>query len=962
MKVEASTTTGEDGKINATKDETKTLVDVVGGYKHVPDGTIYFRLFDEKDTKYETPLGETKVIKNTVEPTIAKVSAERNDTNNATVKATRYGTSDITTIYYCAVPNDAIKDSPPNKDAVSWNAKTKIFSKSEDGVEGDYTPVTRKIEVKSDSIDEVINGLDNSKAYRIYYVVENSYGSQTELAGGGISLPQIDIGNDVNTTKEEKVDKDKITLPTGTITDTNAFKWQKPHSSNGSNTEHGYIVTLYKDGNIYYEAEVSSPETGFQLINYKNPTAALEAGEYYIGVVTKGSIKDSTKATVNSEEVISEKVTVKAINPVSNIKLTTNESNGYPKLSWDENDENCGGYSVKLYLEDKDTGVFGKTARITSTTTKSDNKWIDYSTKEDTTTPEGWSGNSRKLDRNYGYYAEVVANVDEEKTTAEVEKNKEGKTIYVNSQPEYYYFCAPYREAQITSASDSSMTFKLEGLTENTDYKKAPYYGETCVYGEEEQDLTYALRVYKKIDNEFKDMGTKEVKTAYEYSDEEKTNISATYFTVEGLDAYTEYQFRLITKCGEFEGWSEIIANGHTMPRIDNLTCEDKAEDCKDNSNTFFFDSSSSGKIIIDGKEYKGSDFTDTNLQEEFKGLKSFLSKLKAGDEVTITGDTVDLVLNSTANDSEEASFMYNEFLDGKVLNITGNNYERKIGKPNNEKYPAEVNLKSGQFDLTKFKKESDEVVTLGNGVKIKTGTEDLGDLIVVAGAEVTVNDVKMKTDLQTVIKTKTVETNGVELTVVANGEESNNLVFENQNDKVDGTQTDGNVTIKFVSSNTSSTTQQGSITIKGNGGKVTVTQENVAVGSDIEVKVEKGEVDVSEGNLTGGKTVTLSATTDSNKTAKITAITEAVAPEVLKGKTIEIKDYTIETLKTALNGSSSGSGTNVTEATVNEVNAWLAKFGVNAEGVKVTVNSSDGTKVTIENSGTSQINVQGLK
>ena len=146
------------------------------------------------------------------------------------------------------------------------------------------------------------------------------------------------------------------------------------------------------------------------------------------------------------------------------------------------------------------------------------------------------------------------------------------------------------------------MTFKLEGLTTNANYKKSPYNGTKCAYGEEESDLTYAVRVYKKIGDKFQDIGTKEVKTTYEYSDEEKTQVSATYFTVSGLDAYTEYQFRLITKCGEFEGWSDVIANGHTMPRVENLTFAETKESCKENSNTFFYEKANAGQIMIDSR------------------------------------------------------------------------------------------------------------------------------------------------------------------------------------------------------------------------------------------------------------------------------------------------------------------------------------------------------------------------
>ncbi len=934
-------------KIDVTKDE-KNHQDLVGGYPHISDGTIYFRLFDAEDTKYETPLGEVKVTKNTVEPTVAKVSVKRSNTDNAIFNATRYGESDVTTIYYCAVPDNALKTELSATDAVKWDAKTKEFSNSNIKNSSSYTPVTRKITVNGDSIDEVIDGLNNDNLYRIFYIVENSYGSQTVLADCAVSIPQVDMADDVKATKEEKISS--VTLPTSENGD---FTWNNPHTSTYLNN--GYIVTLYKDGEIYYETEAGS--TKFTLRNYNDPTSALEAGEYYITVVTKGNIASEATNTINSDEFKSETVTVKAVNPVSNIKLSVDESNGYPKLSWDENDVNCGGYTVKLYLEDTETGVFDPNARITSTTTKSNNKSIYYATDNDNYVGENWT-KTRKLNRNYGYYAEVVATADSEKMKEEDKNNTNKNIIYVNSQPEYYYFCAPYRDAKITDASDSTMTFKLDTATN----KKAPYYANKCAYGEEDSDLTYAVRVYKKVDEtNYKDMGTSEVVTTYDK--DEDGNITATYFTVSGLEAYTEYQFRLITRCGEFEGWSDVIANGHTMPRVNGLTCTETKEDCKANANNFY-SVGSDGKIVIEGEEFKGNDFSDTNLKGEFTNLKAFLSKLKNGDKVTINGDVIDLELNKDkANSEEDASFMYANYLEGKTLNITGSDYERKIGKPiggsGSEKYPAEVNLKAGQFDLSNFKMNKDEVVTLGNGVKIKTGATELGNFIVAEGATVTINGVKMTTKLQTAVKA-IIEGNNPTLTVVANGEESNNLVFENLNNSVDAGQNDGNVTIKFVSSDGTATTQQGSITIKGNGGKVTVTQENVTVGSDIEVTVVKGEVDVSGDKLTGGKAVTLSGKKD-GKTAKITAVVEENVPSVLKGKTVAIKQYeSVEDLKTALT-KNTAVGADITETVLSEVNSFLASFGVDSEDVKVTLNGVNNI-VTIENEGTESVEIQGLK
>ena len=217
-----------------------------------------------------------------------------------------------------------------------------------------------------------------------------------------------------------------------------------------------------------------------------------------------------------------------------------------------------------------------------------------------------------------------------------------------------------------------------------------------------------------------------------------------------------------------------------------------------------------------------------------------------------------------------------------------------------------------------------------------------------------------MTTQLQTVVRTEeataTTKDDTQVLVVVANGEKTNNLTFESIYDKVNA-DNNKNATIKFVSADENAAVQQGTITIKGEGGVVKVAQENVTVGSNITVTVEKGEVDVSESTLTGSKTVTLSGSDEKS----ITALAAHDVPEVLHGQTVEIRNYKdADDLKEEL-GDNVSAGYEITDTVVSEVNAWLATFGISGKEATVEVDATT-AKVTITYSGSETLTVQGLK
>ncbi len=892
---------------------------------NVPNGKLYFRLYASDDTKLENPLAEQEVVKNTVPPKMAKVTAERDGIHRATFKGVRYGESDIQTVYYCAV--EAGKAIP------EWNAEEKTFGKA-----GNYTPVTRRINVNgSDTVQTTIEGLDDNKAYNIYYVLENAHGSQTKW-----SIP-LAIAEDIEVPQVEEV-QGEIKFSTAT----KKFSW-------ASSSGYQYIVTLYKDGAVYNEErkEATATTVDYEL---KNPNGGeLEAGKYYIEVVRIGNPVHASSPTLNSSVVASSEVTVKAVSKVTDLKYTVDETTGNPKLAWKENDENCGGYTLNLYVQDPQTGVTAINPTTIGTTTKASDTSIYFSaTKNPTYTFGGsWSVVSNTspnyvstLWRNKDYKVEVIANVG---TIEEQEEN----TIYVASKPTTLEFYAPYREAKVVSTTDSTMKFELDSTTHNTYYYDAGKVG----YGRKEADYQYSMRVY---DNDGKYIETKPVKIEYTYKDAAKTVIDKTYFTVEGLGANTAYQFRLVAKCGDFEGWSEFIGDAKTLPRIYGLTVVGTEEECTAKSRTIYLGHIIDTNVVtIEGTPYSVGNVAVGIARDKFTELLGFLQNLQVGDTISINANNIAIGLNPDSS-NDTSALLQVPFVKGKNVTIAASaEHERKL-VTTAVNAPAEVHLKGNkaQYDISGLVLAKEGKITLEDTVYVKTAANPANDFTVVKGADVTINDIGMSTSLDTIVKVKD-EAKTTTLVVVANNA-ANNLVFESRNDKVDASQIK-DLTIKFVSADSEKAVQQGTIVIKGNvaKSKVSVTQENVEVGSNITVTVEKGEVDVYGAKATG-TAVTLSP--KDGEATTITVSTATPAPTVLRGTSLVIANYaSADALKDAMEGDVSF-GYYPTEEDLTAVNNWLSSFGINGKRAIVSIDKADLSKVTITYSGTETLQVNGLK
>ena len=817
--------------------------------------------------------------------------------------------------------------------APTWNKTAKTF-----GNAGSFKPATKKINMAGkDSFEETITGLEINKAYKVYYVLENSYGSQS------LAVASVNLSKAVILEKAGKIDAAQLEFDK----DNQKFTW-KDAGYAGHDYDY-YTITLYKDGKILDEQTKLFYDS--QSHEYTLPSE-LEAGTYYIEVVTVGSITGANNDELNSDAVKSKTVTVKDIAKVSNLKLNTNLTNGYPELSWTENDTNCAGYIVNLYRQDVATGVYTKQAARTYTSVTNNVKKSIYFNTESNAGDNAWNNatnDSYRIDRNYEYLAEVIA-------TPKADIKADEYTIYVNSQPETYNLCAPYREATVTSATDEAVTLTLNLNDSAT--KIFPYYSSTYAYKKTAEDYSYAVRVYEGTSVATgKDMGTKDVTVSYTYNTD--GTVKDTLFTVNGLKANTDYAFKLISKCDGFEGWSKEITGIHTMPRIENLVKGSLDQAKEANSKKFYVANTgvrNPAILYIDGNVYKASTSWAQALQNEFGYLAQFLYTLSVGDTVTIKGNTVDLILNATEN-AGTAMNLNTNYLEDKIVNLDGTGHERVLTGT----VISELHLKNGYFDINALNladatdSEKDGKIILEDGVRVKVATTNT-DLTVEPGTA-KINNVAMTTELETTVRTE-VSPDAQVLVVVANGQKSNNLTFENIYDSVNA-DANKNATIKFVSADGNAAVQQGAITIKGEGGKVKVEQENVSVGSSITVTVEKGEVDISEPSLTGAKAVTLSG----SETSKVTAIAANAVPKVLKGTTtpVVIKHYnSVEELRKGL-GNNASAGYELTDEVVAEVNAWFDTFGITGKGAKIIADTIS-NKVTIEYTGTETLTVTGLK
>ncbi len=266
---------------------------------NIKEGVLTGKLVVLEGIEEKEELSTFTVTKNTeILPKAAQVRTERISTPEANMSFVACGDSDIVNMYYVVLENEE-------------KAPTTLEE------------LTESVAIRNNQLQEEIiaNQLKNDVAYRIYYVLENSYGSRGEIIENAVITKDT-----TKVTREKaltKVDVPILTKEGENIT-TAEFTWTLADGE--TSTGKTFMVTLYKDGKIIKEVPVSNATTTTDFAN-----EIREAGKYKVSVVVKGNEEGTSK---DSESIQSSEIEVKALNSVSNIDFTIDEKNT-KKITWD---------------------------------------------------------------------------------------------------------------------------------------------------------------------------------------------------------------------------------------------------------------------------------------------------------------------------------------------------------------------------------------------------------------------------------------------------------------------------------------------------------------------------------------------------------------------------------------------------------------------------------------------------
>ena len=438
-------------------------------------------------------------------------------------------------------------------------------------------------------------------------------------------------------------------------------------------------------------------------------------------------------------------------------------------------------------------------------------------------------------------------------------------------------------------------TVNADGLTENTITLNVP---EIIINGEKAK---YKVNVYSVNED-----ATKE-EALYTRIDTRNVTVEDGKVTIDGLDSNTPYAFKLIAVVDGEEVESDYSLPIYTIPELKNLTVVEKADEADEEGKVFV----NSGKLIINKEEIDPANY---NNSKKLTNAINIIANLKAGDIVSIEDQKVTLKLDNGASaDTTGRDFTSLTGLKDTVFEIESNKYNKNISFNNSEEV-KEVILK-GEDTMFTVSGDNIKKLTLTNGVEVSGDRE----YTVAENSTVIINGVSVTTEKETVIASAT---NNLLVNV---NDEANDLVFENKKDS--------EIIITFKGADDNTSTQSGSIIIKNNGGKVTVTSDKANVNSELKVEVNSGDVDISEPSLTGDKNVTVSV--EEGKTSTVTISAKTKAPIDLNNVSVDITDEDLR------------KETGVTDKNFDDVKAFLQSFDLSGTGATVTV-KKDENKVTI--------------
>lgn len=772
--------------------------------------TFDFTDYANGDIKIELLDGETVVAtvtaeKNTVVPNATKVLTDRVNTKKATLSLEACGNSDIVKVHYLVKADD---ESEPAEDELK-----------------------NEISVSGNTVSEAVvsNELETETSYKVYYVLENSYGSKSEMKS-------VMITSDSNDVKQaDKVEE--ITVPNLEENEVN-FTWT------GVEDVANYIVTLYKDGNAVAEKTIANNAGADVTVEFTDEMT--EAGTYKIAVYT-----EATDLISSSEVTDSAEVTVEKLVAVTGLEFRNEDDK--VMLSWENSneEESFKEYKIELYTIDKDGN--------------------ENPVKTDLTTEENELDVTEYISNNTIYIAKVTV----------VAKDNQLATINSDETVSSEFYKVGTPSIADADTTETTVTLQVSGINIS---------GKTT---------TYQVKIYNV--NE----GYTPEEPALTLDDTRDVEVKDGKIVIDDLDSNSPYSFKLVAIVDGEEVESDYSYVVRTLPELTDLTVVANEKDAEDAGKLYVVDADT---IKIAGETI---DLANYNNSAKLADSMKLLGALKAGDEVSIDGNNITLKLDGGASASVAERNLSGLNLAEAVIDIESNDFSKTIIIDD----AKEVILR-GTDSIFNIERVTAEKITLTDGVEVVGDTT----YTISANSTVIINGASVTTEEETVINAT-----GNRLTVTIN-EASNDLVFENKMEN------DEELRIFFEGNPEHTSVQSGSIVIKSTGGKVTVSSDS-NVSADLTIEVNSGIVDINEAALTGDKNVTVSV--EEGESSEIIALSKTNAPTELNAVSVDATDeYLIEN-KFA------------TEDNLNEVKDFLASFGLNGTGAKITV-AKGSNEVTI--------------
>ena len=282
----------------------KLTTSVTFDFSSYADGMVKFEVLDGKEV-----VATANAEKNTVVPAAANVKTDRTSTKSATLSLEACGDSDITKVYYLV-------------DTTQPDSEDKLVN-TIDVTENKVSNVT------------ITNDLTTNAASKVWYVLENSYGSKSEMASAVITK------DDDTVTTPEAVKE--VVAPDLSKSTAAEFTWTGVDGT-------AYVATLYKDGKPVAVATngngIENTDTAFKA-TFTN--SMKEAGTYKVEVY-----QEATEDTEASAPTTSAEVKVEKLAAVTDLQFRN--ENEKVMLSW-KNTNAAGsfaGYNIQLYTIDKD--------------------------------------------------------------------------------------------------------------------------------------------------------------------------------------------------------------------------------------------------------------------------------------------------------------------------------------------------------------------------------------------------------------------------------------------------------------------------------------------------------------------------------------------------------------------------------------------------------------------------------